>query len=203
MGRRLEALMTTKIEHKENTIMVTKKGNRTSHQVADEKLIDGVKKHEQTLGGLLIGGVSYKPADITPVLQARVDSANRVLAARAAWAEAVQADRDEQAKSKTFVSGLRQALKVAFGKSVETLADFGLTPRKQAVVTPAQRVAATAKGQATRAARHTMGPKQKAKIKGAVAPTAPATSPAAPAPVVPPLPAPTPGAAGGTTPHGT
>ena len=44
------------------------------------------------------------------------------------------------------------------------------------------KAAAADKSLATRAARHTMGPKQKAKIKGTVAVTAPATTPAATAP---------------------
>jgi hypothetical protein len=186
--------------------MVTPKKNRTNHQIADQTLLDGIKKNEQAMGALFIKGVSYKPADLTPALQARIDSANRVLAAKAAWAEAVQADRDERAKSKTFVADLRQALRLAFGGSIETLASFGLTLRKTPVLTPEQRVAAGQKARATRAARHTMGPKQKAQIKGTVAPAAaPATpAPSAPAPVVPApvVPAPAPGAAGGTAPHG-
>jgi hypothetical protein len=44
---------------------------------------------------------------------------------------------------------------------VDALATFGLTPRKPRVVSPEARVAAAAKAKATRAARHTMGKKQK------------------------------------------
>jgi hypothetical protein len=85
------------------------------------------------------------------------------------------------------------------------LAKFGLTPRQRPVTTPEVKVAAAVKAAATRAARHTMGPKEKAKIKGTVAPTAPATpSPTAPAltptqPVVTPA-APVPSTAQPVTP---
>jgi hypothetical protein len=72
---------------------------------------------------------------------------------------------------------------VAFAGSIDTLADFALKARKpRTPLTPEQKAAAVAKAEATRAARHTMGPKQKAAIKGTVPATAPATQPAAPAP---------------------
>jgi hypothetical protein len=78
------------------------------------------------------------------------------------------------------------------------LADFGITPPKARTPLSAdQKAAAVAKRKATRAIRHTLGPKQKKNIKGTVPATAPqnsappattpatpstATTPAAPAP---------------------
>jgi hypothetical protein len=173
----------------EFVIMTTKsKTSRTEVQATDQHLIDGLKKHEQALASLFIDGVSAKTADIVAVLQARGDAAKRTLATRATWQEAVLAERNERAKSKTLVSGLRQALKVAFANSPEALADFGLSPRKAAATTPEKRVAAAAKAKATRAARHTMGPKQKKAVKGTVPQTVPADGGAhapAPAPATP------------------
>src|SRR5262249_11740576 len=114
-------------------------------------------------------------------------SADAAVSTRATWRATVQSDRDERTKSRAFVSGLRQALHVAFGASIDTLADFGLKPRKTpAQRTPAEKAAAAAKAKATRAARHTMGRKQKAQIKGAAPVPAPATPPSAPTP--PPAP---------------
>jgi hypothetical protein len=40
------------------------KVNRTTHQAADQKLIDGLKKHEATIPSLVIGGTSLKTTDI-------------------------------------------------------------------------------------------------------------------------------------------
>ena len=200
-----------------------KKPNRTNFQADDLQLIAGLQKHATTVATLLISGVPHDNASIAAVLKARVDAGNSTLAARAAWQTAVKAERDERAKTKAFVSGVRQALKVAFAGSIDTLADFGLTPRKVPVRTPEQKAAATAKALATRAARHTMGPKQKKQVTGqsaaaaarassptnaqAAAPapvtTWPATGPAATSPVTPmaaPAPAsPSPAPAPGTT----
>jgi len=162
-----------------NTIVNT----RSKQQASLQKMIDGVKKHEQTLPVLTVGGTSYKPADILAVLQARLDAANAALSTRATWQSAVKADHDERAKTKGFVSGLRQALLVAYAGSIDTLADFGLVGRKPRVISPEKKLAAAEKAKATRAARHTMGKKQKAKIKGEPAQPAPATPPSA-SPVV-------------------
>jgi hypothetical protein len=60
-------------------------------------------------------------------------------------------------------------LKVMFAGSIDTLADFGLkAPKVRVPLTPDEKAAAVAKGKATRAARHTMGAKQKKKVSGTV-----------------------------------
>jgi hypothetical protein len=132
---------------------------------------------------MAIGGASLPTKDIIATLQSRIDSTKTVLSTRATWQTAVQADRDVRDKTKTTVSGLKQGLLVALAGHLDTLADFGLTARQKHVATPEQKLAAAAKAKATRAARHTMGSKQKAGVKGTVTPTAPATAaPAAPTP---------------------
>ena len=165
--------------------MTTNNLNRIEQQTGDQKLIDGLKKHEPTLSSLFIGGTSLKTADVIGILQARIDAASTAVSSRATWQTDVKADHDGRAKTKTFVSGLRQALQVAFVGQIDALADFGLKPRKVRVTTPEQKALASAKAKATRAARHTMGPKQKAQIKGTV--PAPATTPE-PAPTAPTAP---------------
>ncbi|MGH7271253.1 MAG: hypothetical protein ACREJ3_12570 [Polyangiaceae bacterium] len=157
--------------------------NSTKQQIADQKLIDGLNKHSATITTLVIGGTSLAPAALITTLQARLSTAHAVQLTRASWQSAVKAAKDERAKTKALVAGLRQAIGVAFAGSIENLADFGLTPPKKAVLSPKQRVLATAKAKATRAARHTLGAKQKQAIKGAVPPTAPASP--APAPAAP------------------
>jgi hypothetical protein len=183
--------------HNGEVTMATKaKVNRSQRQAADQSLIDGLQKHASTLSSLTFGGTSHPTAAILAVLQARTASSDAVLPARAAWQSTVQADRDERAKTQAFVSGLRQALHLAYAGSIDALAEFGLKPRKDpAQRTPEQKAAAVAKAKATRAARHTMGPKQKAQVRGTVTLIAPATAPTAPTPTAPtPLvaPAPTP-----------
>jgi hypothetical protein len=174
----------------------TPKNNRTDQTVADQKLIDGLNKHASTITALVIGGTSLSTSAIIAQLQTRIDAAKAVSTTRATWQSAVKAEKNERAASRTFISGLKQALLVAFAGQIDALADFGLTPRKPRVLTPQQKTAAAAKAKATRAARHTMGKVQKSKITGVTAAAAASGSPApgptpttagpspAPAPVV-------------------
>jgi len=76
-------------------------------------------------------------------------------------------DVAEHARIRTATAGLRQAMMVAFGAKLDTLADFGLAPRKARVQTPDQKIAAAAKAKATREARHTLGKVQRSTITGA------------------------------------
>jgi hypothetical protein len=151
--------------------------SRISRNAADQHLADGLTKRKHDITSFMIGGTSHTPDDILIVLQARLAAANLVQSTRATWQSAVKADRDERAKTKTFVSGLRQTLKVAFDGSIDALSDFGLSPRKLHVPTPEQKAKAIAKAKATRVARHTMGPKKKLAIRG----TAPQAAPGSPA----------------------
>ncbi len=163
------------------------KKSRNDKVAADQSLLDGINKHSAAMPTVIVSGAAVPLKDITDTLQARIQAARNVAPAKATWQVAVQADRDQRANSKTLVTVLKQALVLHFNGQVETLADFGLTGRKPTVVSPETRVAAAAKAKATRAARHTMGKKQKAKIKGTVPAAAPEVPPpaTAPAPVAP------------------
>jgi hypothetical protein len=170
--------------------------NVTQQNAADQALVDGFNKHQATLpASLIIGGVAVPTATIISTLSSRIAARAAVVPARATYQALVQANRDELSKSKALVSGAREALKVMFAGQVETLADFGLKPRKAPTPrTPEQKAVSVAKAKATRAARHTMGPKEKAKITGENPQGLPPVAPPPPAP-----PAPTPGAAPATT----
>jgi sulfite reductase beta subunit-like hemoprotein len=188
---------TKRVKGKEVVIMGinTPKKNRNDETTADQNLVDGLGKHASTIPAFVVGGATVATKDIATALQARIATAKAATTTRATWQSAVQADRDERTKTKTLVSVVKQTLLASFAGQIDTLADFGLTPRKPRVVTPEEKVAAAAKAKATRAARHTMGKKQKAGITGTVAPTSPApTAPSAPTPnpTPPAAPAPTP-----------
>lgn len=157
-----------------------KPNNRPSHTAANQKLLDGITQHQSALGTLLIAGTSFTPAQMISKLQEIITTANAVATSRAAFQAAVKADRSERSNTASFVSGVRQAILVAFQGQLQILADFGLTDRKHTPLTPAQKQEAAAKAKATRAARHTMGKKQKAGITGASQPSGTAS----PAPVV-------------------
>jgi hypothetical protein len=170
--------------------MPTHSPNRNTRLAQAQQLSDGVSRHAGVIPTLVIDGHPYAAADIVAVLQEIIASETSAVTTHAQWRAAVAADRAERARRKTFLSGLQQALRVAFGGQIDVLGDFGLAARKpRTPLTPQQKAAAAAKARATREARHTMGHKQKAKIKGTVpqaanppAATPPATPPAAPSP---------------------
>ncbi len=183
----------------------TPKANRPSEVTALQKMSDGLTKHASTIPQLVIGAVSMTPADVSTKLESRIAVAQAVDSTRATWRNAVAVDDTATEQLKPFLSGLRQTLLAAFSGQVDVLADFGLTPRKKAVLTTTERAAAALKAKATRAARGTLGKNQKADITTNVkvnaatvtpmvtvpapAPEAPATTSttAAPAPVAAPV----------------
>jgi hypothetical protein len=167
--------------HKEFVIV---NGNRIVQQSADQKMVDGFTRHEAEIGSVLIDGKKVTPADVIGVAQNRITASKAADAAKATWQTAVKADKDVRASTRVFMTQVRQAVLVMFASSIDTLAEFGLVQRKQHAVKPPVQVVAAAKAKATREARGTKGKRQKAKIKGAVAP-APATSPAVAAPAGP------------------
>src|ERR1700722_9412847 len=155
----------------------TPKKNRTDQTAADQRMIDALTKHAATITSMVIGGVVVSSKDIIGEVQARVAASQNATAGRATWQALVVAETNQHAQSKAFMSSLRQTVLAAFSGQVDVLADFGLTPRKARVQTPEQLLVATAKAKATRAARHTMGKVQKAKITGDNPTGAPAGSP--------------------------
>jgi hypothetical protein len=167
----------------------TPKVNRSSDRAADDKLVDGLTKHAGVLSSLFVKGTLMATSDIIALIKTRIDSSDRVEQTKAAWQQAVQADRNLRANTRTVVNGVRQGLQVAFVDSADTLADYGLKPRKVPVLTTQQKVAATSKAKATRAARHTMGSRQKAQIKGTVEVPVTSLTAAPPVAVEPPSPA--------------
>jgi hypothetical protein len=179
---------------------MSKRANKLNKQEevsADQALIAGVEKHLATTT-LTLGGTPYTATALVSLIQGRITAVTATIASQATWKAAVKAEAEAKLESDAAVGGLRKTIYAMF-TDVAQLADFGLAPHKKPVLTPAERVAMVAKAKATRAARHTMGSKQKAGITGSspgagsspVAPAAPAPSPEAPA---------SPPAGSGTTP---
>jgi hypothetical protein len=155
--------------------------NKTSQMAGEQKLIAGVEKHLSKVT-IHIAGKTFTPKQIVSILQARASATNAASAARAAWLKVVSEERVQHAQTKEIVDGLRQVLLVMFGSAVDTLNDFGLSPRKRRPLDPSEKVKKAARARATRAARHTMGKRQKQAIKGEVVETPPAALASAPAP---------------------
>ena len=156
------------------TTHITKKA-RVNEINALQKLADGLTQHAATAPTVVLAGVTLKPSDVVAKLQARLVQAKAVSTAAAAWHGAVKNDLAAAGQIKPLLATAKQALLAAYASQLGVLGDFGLTPRKKAVISPATRTAAALKAKATRAARGTTGHVQKAAIKAPVTIT-PATA---------------------------
>ena len=162
-------------------------GNTVSRKTVldrDQSLIAGIQKHFGTQT-FTIGKKSYAAADIITMLQGRVASGQAVVPAKASYQAAVQASRDELSATNPVIKAFVAIVQAMFNSTPDTLADFGLAPRKAPKTKVIVKAEAVAKNLATRKARGTVGKKQKARIKGTVSPsatTSSSTSVAAPQP---------------------
>jgi hypothetical protein len=140
--------------------------NRPKQQARDQKIIDGLKKHSDLFGSLIIGGRKYTNAELIAEVEDSLRVSKAAEDGMAAGRAAVQADADRRVTFEPFAANVQRALHVALAGSIDLLADFGLKPRKVASISPEDKQRATEKALATRRARHTMGPRQKQAIKG-------------------------------------
>jgi hypothetical protein len=131
-----------------------------------------------------VDGQLMKPADVTSIYQACIDTRSELAAQKAAYEKALEArDSAEVARIATD-KGLKAWVAGAFGATSKEAQDFGFLPPKIGARTAATKATAVLKNLATREARGTRGKRQKEKIKGTiVAPAAPAV-PANTAPAV-------------------
>jgi hypothetical protein len=152
-------------------------------------LIAGTQKHPLS-GSVSLDGQSFTTDTLVQELQVLANAFSPVDTAKASWKDAMKNLADAKTKVAPVMAAYRTYLVTSYGNASTTLVDFGLTPRKARTPPSAEQVVtAVAKRAATRAARHTAGPKQKAAIKGsvdvAVVTTPTPTPSAAPAPATP------------------
>jgi len=165
----------------------TKKPTKATALAGMQALIAGIQKHFPT-GSLTVGNVVFTVAALVLLLQGQVDAMTAQMTQQKTADDALTALRELQTQNGPTIQALKDLLIAQFGSASQTLADFGLEPRKaRAPMTVAQKAAAAAKSEATRAARGTKGPKAKLAIKGTVpapvetAPPVTVTAPAKPA----------------------
>ncbi|HEX8795542.1 MAG TPA: hypothetical protein VF765_31550 [Polyangiaceae bacterium] len=186
------------------TTTTTTQGKGTRATRAGQ-LIAGAKKHFTNGGQVLsfAGALANVTVDqAVGELQELVDNRAATVAARATARDKVTAERAAMPALLAFMNAFEALIRLMFANDTTSLADFGLTPRKQrAPQTAEQKAAAAAKAKATRDARGTKGPKAKKAIHGNVTATlvvtsaTPATPPAPTAPAPAEAPAPSPGGA--------
>jgi hypothetical protein len=151
--------------------------NKSMAKDRDTQAIFGIDKHLSAVSSLTLDGTAYTPAELKSLLQSDVDSADAATRAKAAWQLAVAGSRTLRARVRKILSALKSYLISVNGRdAVALLADFGFTPPKQGKAGVKTKAAAVDKTLATRQARHTMGTRQRGRVKGNVPP--PVGSPA-------------------------
>jgi hypothetical protein len=109
---------------------------------------------------------------ITPLLA----TIQKVGDEKTAWKQAVAAKKAIEASAEQLVTDVRKGADSSFSETSVEFEQFGFTPRKTAAsLTPEQKQLKVARARATRAARGTLGSRQRRSVKGNV--TAPETPP--------------------------
>jgi hypothetical protein len=138
-----------------------------------------------------LAGDVLKPADVSAVFQASLDTQVAVNAGRAAYKEALAAREVAEQRRSVIDEALKGWVLNRFGADSAEAHEFGYSARKVAVVSAETRANAVKLNLATREARGTRGPKAKLGIKGTLSPAVPAVPPSPP-PVAAPAAAPVP-----------
>ena len=169
----------------------------TIHSASNESarvknLIAGANQHLSGVANVTLNNVLYTLAAILALLQSYVDLFDGVQAAKATYLDTLKSQRIQAPVLRLIVAAFVAYVRASFGSSPEVLNDFGLKPHKaKTPPTAEQKVKAADKARATRAARHTLGKRQKLAIHGqapgAAAGGAPAPAPAGASPAPTPV----------------
>ncbi len=132
----------------------------------NRKALAGIRKHYASTPTMVLDGVTFATADVETALQGSIDAADATTAAAAVFHKTVAAERTANARGDAVYGGFKAFVTTQFKVSPDSMADFGLTLPARRVPDAATKADAVAKRSATRAARHTMGKRQKEKVKG-------------------------------------
>lgn len=123
---------------------------------------------------LVILGTSITVPDLVTELKGYAATYKAVEDANTEYQRALTARTAIETHAKSRHDAVRAAIKGALGKSNPDLSTYGLTPdREHRPLTVEEQALKVAKAKATRAARHTMGKRQKEAVKGQVPPKPP------------------------------
>jgi hypothetical protein len=140
----------------------------THREAVLKAFLDGITNLFPAADTLRVDGTLFTKADLQAKVQSSLGLETAARQAHVTLSEAAKA-KDANAKAADeFIVSLRKALVSYYGSGDQKdLQGYGVTPpRKPTKATSAQNVVKAAKASETRAARGTVGPKQKAVIKG-------------------------------------
>ena len=169
---------------------MTTRLNKSNAKDRDTKAIFGIGKDLSNVTSITLDGKAYTPAQLIALIQSDIDGADAADRLKATWQAAAKSARAVRTQARAVLAALKAYLIAVNGRGAAALlADFGFAPPKVHKAGAKAKAEAVDKTLATRKARHTMGPKQREQVKGAVATEAgssgPAAAPPAPKPATP------------------
>jgi hypothetical protein len=145
--------------------MATVKKGKSQVAAIAKQLIAGAEKHLTSTTQVSLLGSSFTPAQITSTLQSLVTLRSDVDASKASTTAKIANEATQMPALRAFMSAFESYVRAAYGSSPDVLADFGITRKARTPLTVEAKAAAAAKRAATRAARHTLGTKQKLPLR--------------------------------------
>ena len=150
------------------------KSNRTT---SDRRFAEGLTKHFPKGASWVIGQKKYSLTEILKLLERRIRAAQAVTTAKATWRGAIEQENALIADTESILAAVRQSVAITFDGSPDALADLGISPRKERrALTSEELVLKAKRAEATRKARHTVGKRDRLKIKGNLVPSTPAAN---------------------------
>jgi hypothetical protein len=142
--------------------MSTQPNNATVVDTCTKRL-NALKEHVgNSKGTISMNGEDRKVADVIAIYQGCLDSRAALAKSRTQVKSALAAKVEAEQARIAADKALSAWVTTKFGAGSQTALDFGFAPRKAANVKVDTKAKALAQSKATRAARHTMGKKQKA-----------------------------------------
>jgi hypothetical protein len=132
----------------------------------NQRAISALRKHYGTARSMILDGITYTPSQVEDALKASLDAITATATAEAKFHDAVAAERAAHARGDAMYAALKAFVITQFKNLPSVLAEFSITLNERKRPDLVTTAAAVEKRRLTRAARHTMGRRQKAKIKG-------------------------------------
>jgi hypothetical protein len=155
----------------------TNKPNNATALANDQKIQAGITKYFGGMATLSPKGNATTPAKLLAIFQDDITQTTTLETLLGQVAEQRAKQRAARALAIATRSDIKAYIIGNYGDTAATmLSDFGMPQKTPAKPDTATKAAAVQQAKATRVARGTKGPKQKAKVKGVVAPAAAATS---------------------------
>ena len=143
--------------------------NKSTRRDLARMRVVAITKHF-TKKSVVIDGVDLGAKDLVAFFQSVIDTEDAVDLANATQREAIKARQLAEQRAARIAKALEGVVGAAYGESSKAFAEFGFVARKRGTKSAETKALAADKLRATRAARHTMGVRQKAALHGSTPP---------------------------------